>query len=138
MFTRLSHVTLFVKDYDEAIRYYTEVIGLILRGDNPVGSGVRWVTVGVPGQPDLDIVLYRAGESPGTDARSTGKQTLIFASDDCRKDVERLRSRGVAITLEPEAVRWGVQAVFEDMYGNSHVIVEPPGKGGVTESSDEG
>ncbi len=130
MFTRLSHVTLFVKDYDEAIRYYTEVIGLILCGDNPVGPGVRWVTVGVPGQPDVEIVLYLADETQGTHSTPIGKQTLIFASNNCRKDVEILRSRGVAITLEPEEVRWGVQAIFEDLYGNRHVIVEPPTKDG--------
>ena len=137
MLTRLSHVTLFVKDYDEAIRYYTEVIGLILRGDNPIGSGARWVTVGVPGQPDLDIVLYRAEDSAEPDLSAIGKQTLIFASDDCRKDVEMLRSRSVSITLEPERMRWGIQAAFEDMYGNSHVIVEQPGMGGVSASNDE-
>ena len=128
MITRLSHVSLSVKDQDEAIRFYRDVLGMELRGDRQVGPDYRWVTVGVKGQTEVEIALNVTREIPGMESGATARQTFVFATDDCRKDVETLRSRGVVIALEPEQVPWGVQAVFQDLYGNSHVLVESPSR----------
>ena len=51
--------------------------------------------------------------------------SLLFHCDNCRDFVERLKSSGLEFTLEPEEQPWGVQAVFQDLYGNSHVLLEP-------------
>lgn len=123
MLTRLANVSLIVKDYDEAIKWYTEVLGLELRMDGSMGGDYRFVTVGVKGQDDVSIVLHKPWDSPGEVSSSV--HSLLFHTDDCRKDVEGLRQRGVKITLEPEEQPWGVQAVFEDLYGATHVLVEP-------------
>ncbi len=86
------------------------------------------MTVGVRGQ-SVEMVLHR--RSGGRSAREVieageGVQLgVAFGSGGCRSDTEELRSKGVTIKQGPEDVAWGVQTVFEDSYGNSHVIVEP-------------
>ena len=123
MITSLANVTLLVGDYDDAIRWYTEMLGLVLRMDGSMGGDYRFVTVGVRGQDDVSIVLHRAME--GQPEAKSNVHGLLFHCEDCRQQVEDLKSRGVKITLEPEEQPWGVQAVFEDLYGNSHVLLEP-------------
>ena len=121
MITGLTHATLIVKDYDEALRWYTDKLGLEPRMDNLFGEGNRFVTVGVQGQ-DVEIVLHKPDGD--FDHAKSSVHGFVFGSDDCRKDADELRQRGVRITQDPEDVPWGVQALFEDLYGNSHVIVE--------------
>lgn len=123
MITSLANVTLVVKDYDDAIRWYVDILGLELRMDGSMGGEYRFVTVGVKGQEDVSIVLHKL-TSGEVEARSN-IHGLLFHSDDCRQQVEDLRRKGVTITLEPEEQPWGVQAVFEDLYGTSHVLLEP-------------
>ena len=123
MIKGLANVTLAVRDYDEAIQWFTEKLGLELRMDGSMGGDYRFVTVGVPGQDDVSIVLHKTPESD-----QGGKSSIhgfLFHTDDCRNEAQRLRETGVKITLEPEEQPWGVQAVFEDLYGNTHVLVEP-------------
>ena len=119
MLTRLANVSVLVRDYDEAVHWYTEVLGLELRMDGSMGGDYRFVTVGVRGQDDVSIVLHK-GEAP-----SEGQRGLLFHTDDCRGDVDRLRSAGVTVTLAPEEQPWGVQAVVQDPYGASHVLLQP-------------
>ncbi len=123
MITSLANVTLLVQDYDEAIRWYTDNLGMELRMDGSMGGDYRFVTVGVSGQNDVSIILHKA-TGDYTEARSN-VHGLIFHCDDCRQQVADLKSKGVTITLEPEEQPWGVQAVFEDLYGNSHVLLQP-------------
>ena len=123
MITSLANISLIVKDYDEAIKWYTDVLGLELRMDGSMGGEYRFVTVGVKGQDDVSIVLHKPWDA-APDAPSS-IHGLLFHTDDCRAEVARLRQTSVTITLEPEEQPWGVQAVFEDLYGNSHVLVEP-------------
>ncbi len=123
MLTSLANVSLIIRDYDEAIQWFTEVLGLELRMDGSMGDGYRFVTVGVRGQEGVSIVLHRPYE--GNTATGGSIHGLLFHTSDCRGEVDDLRRQGVKITLEPQEVPWGVQAVFEDLYGNSHVLVEP-------------
>ena len=119
MIIRLANVSVLVGDYGEAIRWYTEVLGLELRMDGSMGGDYRFITVGVQGQDDVSIVLHK-GEPP-----AGGQRGLLFHTDDCRGDVERLRGAGVTVTLEPEDQPWGVQAVVQDPFGASHVLLQP-------------
>ena len=124
MFTGMTHASVLVSDYDEAIKWYTKVFGLELRNDASFGDdGFRWVTVGVKGQ-DVEIVLHKSQDVNGIG--TTEAPALVFGTDDCRRDIEQLRANGVKIGLEPEAVMWGTQAVVEDLYGNKHVLVQQP------------
>jgi catechol 2,3-dioxygenase-like lactoylglutathione lyase family enzyme len=131
MIASLAHVTLFVKDYDEAIAFYTQKLGLELRSDEQYGPGSRWVTVGIKGQDDIAIVLH-IPHSDNTEGRAKllGCQPgMVFATTDCRSEVTRLQEAGVEITAGPDEMPWGVQATFKDLYGNGHVLVQDPSHG---------
>ena len=123
MITSLANVTLLVKDYDEAIQWYTETLGLELRMDGSMGGDYRFVTVGVKGQSDVSIVLHKPLD--GYPEARSNIHGLLFHCQDCRKEAGELKARGMEFTLEPEEQPWGVQAVFEDVYGNSRVLLEP-------------
>ena len=123
MLTSLAHVSLVVRDYDEALSWFTDKLGLELRMDGSMGDDYRFLTVGVKGQKDVDIVLHKPFKGY-SEARSN-IHGFVFFSDDCRKDVDAFKERGVNITQGPEEVPWGIQAVFEDLYGNTHVLLEP-------------
>ena len=127
MITGIAHVSILVEDYDEALEWYTEKMGLEPRMDGPMGDDYRFVTVAVKGQ-DVEIVLHKpmGGKSAREliEANMSVQHGLVFGSDDCRKDTAELASRDVEIAQGPEDVPWGVQTIFKDLYGNSHVMVE--------------
>src|ERR1700720_4040139 len=104
---KLSHFCLFVGDQDEALAFYTEKLGFEKRFDIPFGN-MRWLTVGCPDQPDLELVLIDADVRPdiADDVRDLmargGMNGVIWQTTDCRADYERLSAAGVEFTGEPE------------------------------------
>jgi len=126
----VTHVSVYVRNYDEALKWYTETLGLEKRADEEFGPGMRWLTVAPKDQKELELVLhvpYGETKSETEEMRAMiGKSThgLVFQSTNCIEDCARLRSRGVNIVREPEQVPWGTQAIFEDLYGNRFVMVE--------------
>ena len=127
MITKLAVVTILVRDQDEALEYYTEKLGLEKMDDMLFGEGNRWLTVTAKNQRDVQIFLQKA-DSFGADLTDqVGKATAwAFNTDNCREDYETLKARGVKFTGEPKEEPWGIQAVFEDLYGNNFSIVEEP------------
>ena len=132
MSIRLGNVTVLVRDYDEALRFYTEVLGFEKRVDQPFGPGARWVTVAAPGQ-DVQIILQKpepamhGEEGARRMAERIGQNaTWVIATEDCRKTYELYSSRGVNFTQPPKEMPWGTQAVFKDLYGNSYALVQQP------------
>jgi catechol 2,3-dioxygenase-like lactoylglutathione lyase family enzyme len=117
----LRYVTVLVKDYDEALSWYTDVLGLKKVEDAPFGPGRRWLVVAGEGQVSPGIVL----EVPSDAARAErmGKETnWVFGVSDCFAFYEELRSKGVHFLDPAKRQPWGtVQAVFEDPYGNIFV-----------------
>src|SRR5262245_31536713 len=130
MIKDLNHVTILVNEYDEAIRFYTEVLGLEKRIDQQFGPGARWVTVAPKGQAGLEIVLQKPEPSMhGDDVRAMTERvgqstTWVFGTSDCRKTYEELAGKGVKFTQTPADMPWGTQAVFQDLYGNSFALVQ--------------
>jgi predicted enzyme related to lactoylglutathione lyase len=118
----LSAVTILVRDQEEALRYYTETLGLEKRSDATSGS-MRWLTVAPKGQAHPEIVLLKAEHNR---AAQVGKGTTwVFDTTDCRRTYEMLRKRGVKFVVPPSVTPWGVQAIFEDLYGNAYALLEP-------------
>jgi predicted enzyme related to lactoylglutathione lyase len=126
MLQRLAFVTVLVRDHDEALRFYTEAMGLQKRMDVPLGN-MRWLTVGVPEQ-QFEVVLFKA-QGPEQEAL-VGKQAAggvlgIFTTDDIQQDYRQMASRGVKFTSEITEQIYGHEAMFEDLYGNVYDLVEP-------------
>jgi catechol 2,3-dioxygenase-like lactoylglutathione lyase family enzyme len=121
---RLSLVTIFVHDQDEALRFYTEKLGLEKRADDvQTVLGFRWLTVAPKDQKEPELVLLKAVEKEQVE--QIGKQShLGFSTEDCRRTYETLSARAVKFTSAPEDVGYGVQALFEDLYGNEYVLIE--------------
>jgi predicted enzyme related to lactoylglutathione lyase len=114
MLKRVAYVALMVSDQDNALDFYTNVIGLEKRVDSPAPNGPRFLTVGVQGQ-DFELVLW-----PGRAAKPEhGSAVYTIEVEDCRAAFETLRSRGVKFE-PPEVLEfpWGYVARFQDSDGN--------------------
>lgn len=128
MITAFTHVSLYVRDQDEALQFYTDKLGFRVREDDAAAMpGFRWLTVLPPGGEGPELVLYHVPPEDTERQAVVGRQMLgVLRTDDCRGDVEAMRARGVTVSREPEAVPWGIQAVVEDCYGNPLALVQPP------------
>jgi catechol 2,3-dioxygenase-like lactoylglutathione lyase family enzyme len=121
MMKKFSHVTVLVKDQDEALRWYTEKLGFTKKQDEAFGPGVRWLTVAVPGD-ELEVVLQKPDDER---LPLVGKGTpWVIDTDDCRADYDRLRTQGVEFPNPPSEMPWGTSAVFRDLYGNTFNLVQ--------------
>jgi catechol 2,3-dioxygenase-like lactoylglutathione lyase family enzyme len=126
---RIVHVALVVRDYDEAIAYYTGQLGFALIEDTPQGGGKRWVLVGPGGRDGMTLLLARAADE--RQAASIGNQTggrvfLFMRTDDFARDHALLKSRGVRFIEEPRHEAYGTVVVFEDLYGNRWDLIGEP------------
>lgn len=125
---RIATVALVVADYDEAIGWYTEKLGLRLVQDVDLGGRKRWVTVAPGGNGGAHLLLARAD---GDKQRSrVGDQTggrvfLFLETDDFARDHEAMLARGVEFREEPRREAYGTVAVFADLYGNLWDLIEP-------------
>lgn len=127
---KIGHVTILVKDYDEAIDFYTKKAGFVLLKDNAFGNGMRWVTVAPSNDSETAIVFVEAdtakkAERIGTQAAN--HVFLVVQTDDCYRDYETMKSIGVKFLGEPKEVPWGIEVVFEDLYGNRLDLVQHNG-----------
>ncbi|PJE96288.1 glyoxalase [Streptomyces carminius] len=132
MIKGMSAVTVWSTDQDRDLRFFVEKLGFEPRGDITVG-GTRWVTVGVGGQPDVELTLVRT-DVPGLDPESVealtrlvGKGVLgagALRTDDCRGTYEKLRARGVEFVQEPRERPYGIEAVFRDTSGNRYALTQ--------------
>lgn len=118
---KLGHVTILVKDYDEAIDFYTKRAGFVLLTDNAFGGGMRWVTVAPSNDSETAIVFVEADtaeKAARVGNQAAGHVFLVVQTDDCYRDYETMKSNGVKFLGEPTEVPWGIEVVFEDLYGN--------------------
>ncbi len=123
MLEKVFYTSVLVSDQDKALDFYTNVLGLEQRVENPTPDGPRFLTVGVKGD-DFQLVLW-----PGTPGRAQPVQGRIPASitietEDCRKACEELKSRGVEFETDVLEYPWGYVALFQDPDGNRLQIRE--------------
>ena len=118
-----------VKDYDEAIAFYTNVLGFDLVEDIPQPEqNKRWVVVAPPGSTESRILLARAvgGEQTSRIGNQTGGRVFLFLyTDDFERDYRAYAERGVNFVREPKREDYGTVAVFEDLHGNLWDLIEP-------------
>lgn len=124
----LAHVAVVVNDYDEAIQFYTEILGFDLLEDTFIAEqNKRWVLVSPRGGNGCAILLARA--STAEQSQVVGKQTggrvfLFLSTDDFWRDYKKYMGLGVVFVREPVEAEYGTVAVFEDIYGNRWDLIE--------------
>lgn len=115
---RVSTLTIAVTDQDEALRWFTEKLEFEKRLDLAAPQ-MRWVTVAPKQQRELELVL--ATWFPDL----VGKNApCVLETQDCRGTYRTLAARQVKFTQPPTKRPYGIEAVFEDLYGNSYALVE--------------
>jgi len=131
MLKSLTTTQVWVHDQDEALAFYTEKLGMELREDVtvPEFGNFRWLTVGVPGQEDVSVVLMAIPGPPVFDEETRQRigelmakgaaTALFFATDDIQSTYDELKSRGVEFQQEPTEQPYGIDAGFRDPSGNS-------------------
>lgn len=125
----LALTTLLVRDYDEAIAFFTDVLRFVLVEDQPREAGKRWVVVGAASGDGGQLLLARAA-TPEQEARigdqTGGRVGWFLHSDDFWGDFDHMRAHGVRFTEEPRHEPYGWVVVFLDLYGNRWDLLERP------------
>jgi uncharacterized glyoxalase superfamily protein PhnB len=116
MLHKVVYVSVFVKDQDKALDFYTNVLGFEKRIENPTPDG-RFLTVGLKGQ-DFELVLWPGTPGHGHPVQGRNTAAYTIETKDCRKAFEELKSRGVKFDTEVLEYPWGYVAVFQDPDGN--------------------
>ncbi len=122
----ISGVTLLVRDYDEALAFYTGKLQFVVIEDTPVGGGRRWVVVAPRGPGGTRVLLAKAknAEEVAAVGRQSGGRVFLFLdTDDFARDHEAMRRRGVTFIENPRIEAYGTVAVFEDLYGNKWDLI---------------
>lgn len=126
----LAHIALVVRDYDEAIAWFTGKLGFTLVADEyQPEQDKRWVLVAPPGASQGAATLLLARASSPEQAEFIGNQAggrvfLFLRTDDFDRDHMAMRANGVAFVREPKQAPYGKVAVFEDLYGNLWDLVQ--------------
>ena len=125
----IFHIALVVRDYDEAIAFYTEKLHFTLIEDTyQPEQDKRWVVVAPPGSNGgTSLLLARASKPeqiPFIGNQTGGRVFLFLNTDDFWRDYNDMRSQGVKFIREPKQESYGTVAVFEDLYGNLWDLVQ--------------
>jgi catechol 2,3-dioxygenase-like lactoylglutathione lyase family enzyme len=117
-----------VRNYDEAVAFFTNALGFQLIEDTPQDEGKRWVLVAPAGSHGSSLLLAQAS-TPEQVARignqTGGRVTLFLHTDDFARDYREMKARGVKFLETPREESYGTVAVFEDLYGNKWDLLEP-------------
>ena len=127
MSQHLASIALLVRDYDEAIDYFTCRLGFRLLEDTPLSPDKRWVRVGPPGARETSVLLARAStpEQLGAVGRQGGGRVMFFLhTDDFERDFAAYTEAGVRFVEAPREESYGRVVVFEDLYGNRWDLVQ--------------
>jgi catechol 2,3-dioxygenase-like lactoylglutathione lyase family enzyme len=125
---QLAHIALVVREYDEAIEFYTKQLHFTLVEDTKLSETKRWVMVAPPGSNGCCLLLARAA-TPEQETRignQTGGRVFLFLyTDDFERDYQEMKGKGVNFVRPPVKEEYGTVAVFEDLYGNLWDLIQP-------------
>ncbi len=128
MSQQIAKVALVVRDYDEAIAFYTDRLGFTLVEDTSLTPTKRWVVVTPPGGSGTALLLARAANPEQADRigdQTGGRVFLFLHTDDFWRDYRTMQAKGVEFTEEPRVEAFGTVVVFRDLYGNLWDLIEP-------------
>lgn len=124
----LGHVALVVRDYDEALAFFTHTLNFRLIEDTRLSEEKRWVVIAPPGSEGTTLVLARAA-TPDQASRignQTGGRVFLFLyTDDFWRDYHEMMAKKIKFVRGPSEEPYGTVAVFEDLYGNLWDLLQP-------------
>jgi catechol 2,3-dioxygenase-like lactoylglutathione lyase family enzyme len=129
---KIALIALVVKDYDEAIAFYTQKLNFTLLEDTVLSETKRWVRVAPKGSEECCLLLAKAAneEQISRIGNQTGGRVFLFLhTDNFERDYQNLLDQGITIVRKPSVETYGTVAVFEDLYGNLWDLIEPTKKG---------
>ena len=124
---QLHQFALLVNDYDEAIQFYTEILGFNLLEDTKMSETKRWVRIAPNGSTETGILLAKAKneEQQKYIGNQTGGRVFLFLhTDDCMRDYHTWKAKGVHFTETPRDEEYGIVVIFEDLYGNKWDLIQ--------------
>jgi len=124
----LAQITLLVRDYDEAVAYFTQKLGFSRVEDTTLGDQKRWIVLKPDGSCSAALLLAKAAtpEQEAVVGNQTGGRVFLFLhTDDFWRDYRTMKSRGVKFLESPREEPYGIVAVFEDPYGNKWDLLMP-------------
>jgi catechol 2,3-dioxygenase-like lactoylglutathione lyase family enzyme len=128
MIQSIVHIALIVKDYDEAIEFYTNKLHFTLIEDTyQPEQDKRWVVVAPPGSSGTTMLLARASKPEHESFignQAGGRVFLFLGTDDFWRDYNEMKTLGIEFVREPKEQDYGVVAVFKDLYGNLWDLVQ--------------
>ena len=125
---QIAHIALVVKDYDDAIKFYTEKLNFDLIKDTVLSEAKRWVLVAPKGSTECCLLLAKAAteEQKSRIGNQTGGRVFLFLfTDDFYRDYNKMVADNIKFVREPKEEEYGTVAVFEDLYGNLWDLLEP-------------
>jgi len=123
----IASVALVVKNYDEAIDFYTNKVGFELVEDTDFGNGKRWVVVAPKNTQGTSLLLAQASTEQQENAvgnQAGGRVFLFLQTDDFYRDFKLMAEQGVQFEEKPREEAYGIVAVFSDLYGNKWDLIE--------------
>jgi len=123
----IAHIALVVRDYDEAIQFYTKKLGFELIEDTILSERKRWVLIKPKGSGHCSLLLAKAANEiqQSRIGNQTGGRVFLFLStDNFQRDYQNLIIQGIQIIREPSEEEYGTVAVFEDLYGNYWDLIQ--------------
>ncbi len=128
---KIAHIALLVKDYDDAIAFYTQKLNFRLVEDTPLSEEKRWVIVAPPGANECSLLLAKAVDEE--QLRHVGNQTggrvfLFLHTDNFWRDYNAMIEKSIRFVRAPKEEEYGTVAVFDDLYGNLWDLIEPGNK----------
>lgn len=124
----IAAVSFLVREYDEAMEFFTHALGFTVAEDTPMEAGKRWVVVAPRGGDGTRLLLARAvtdAQRAAVGNQAGGRVFLFLHTTDFEADYRRMREHGVRFTEEPRDEPYGRVVVFLDLYGNRWDLVEP-------------
>jgi predicted enzyme related to lactoylglutathione lyase len=128
---RIAYITLVVRDYDEAIEFYTKQLDFELIEDTIMDEHKRWVLVAPHGSNGCCLLLAKATNEKQIECvgnQTGGRVGFFLFTDDFWRDYNKLVERNITIVRPPATFDYGTVAVFEDLYGNMWDIIQPKEK----------
>ena len=125
---RIAHIALVVKDYDEAIKFYTEKLDFQLLEDTQLSEDKRWVLIAPTGATECCLLLAKAADEKqmeGVGNQTGGRVFLFLFTDDFWRDYYKMLDRNINFVRPPKEESYGLVAVFEDLYGNLWDLLQP-------------